>query len=398
MQFKTLNDFDLKGKTVLLRAGLNVPVQDGAVSDFTRIDRAKPTVEQLVASGARVLILSHFGRPKGQVVPELSMAFLAPVLSARWGIKVDFAENCIGEAVQRAKDKMQDGDVVLLENVRFHAEESVNDPDFAAALAAQGDIYINDAFSDAHRRHASTTGIAAYLPSGAGALMAAELNALSAVLEKPARPVAALVGGSKISTKLSLLHHMVEKMDFLVLGGGMANTFLFAQGANLGASLCETEMRGEALDIINKAKETGCEIILPIDCAVTEKLEQGASMDISPAENIPEGLSAVDIGPESIARTKEILARCHTVLWNGPMGVFEIPPFDTGTNALAQEVAALTQAQKCMSVAGGGDTVAALEQAGAADRFTYISTAGGAFLTWLEGKTLPGVAALQTAV
>jgi phosphoglycerate kinase len=394
MNFKSIRDFDLKGKRVLLRADLNVPVQNSRVSDTMRIDRLKPTIDELRSAGARILIVSHFGRPEGAQNPEMSLAFLTPVLEQRWNCDVRFAQNCIGPQAEQAVSALADGHVLLLENVRFHKGEEKNDPAFAAQLAALGDIYVNDAFSAAHRAHASTEGLAHLLPSAAGLLMEEELHALDRALGNPQKPVAAITGGSKISTKLKVLHNLVEKTDVLILGGGMANTFLYALGGNTGQSLCEKDMADEARRIAEKAKSRGCEIVLPVDSIAVRELKPGTEGKAVASREIPESLMAVDIGPQSIEMLKKKLRECKTVLWNGPMGVFEITPFDSGTNALAREVAALTLDGKIVSVAGGGDTVAALENAGVAEDFTYISTAGGAFLEWLEGKTLPGVAAL----
>ena len=392
--FKTLNDFDLKDKRVLLRADLNVPTQDGKVTDTTRIDRLKDTVDYLVKAGAKVIVLSHFGRPKGSVNPDYSLAFLPPVLKQQWGHDVAFASDCIGEPAAQAVATLSGGQIVLLENLRFHKGEEANDPAFIKELAKLGDIYINDAFSAAHRAHASTEGLAHILPTGAGFLMEAELNALQSALEAPQKPVAAIVGGAKISTKLSVLHNLVQKVDFLVLGGGMANTFLFAQGIEVGKSLCEKDMADEAKKIMDAADKAGCKIVLPSDRVTVTEFGENAPHEITPADKLPAEREAVDIGPQSIQDIGAILEDCKTVLWNGPMGVFEVKPFDSGTNALARKVADLTKAGKIVSVAGGGDTVSALENAGVTSDFTYISTAGGAFLEWMEGKVLPGVAAL----
>lgn len=395
MQFKTIKDIPLAGQRVLLRADLNVPKSGHTVTDATRIDRLKPTIDYLVAQKARVLILSHFGRPDGAQNPEMSLAFLAPVLEKRWGYPVRFSQDCIGATAQGLAQSLKDGEIALLENVRFHKEEEANDPAFAKTLSLLGDIYVNDAFSAAHRAHASTEGLAHHLPAVAGLLMAEELDALRAALIAPDRPVFAVVGGSKISTKLSVLHNMIEKVNYLALGGGMANTFLAAQGYSLGQSLCERDMLPQAQAILEKAKAIGCEIILPRDVVVVEELKENAPYKIVTVQNIPDTGRAVDIGPDSIGYITQIIASCKTVVWNGPMGVFEIKPFDTGTNAVARAVAAATQNGQCRSVAGGGDTVSALENAGTAGDFSYISTAGGAFLEWLEGKSLPGVQALS---
>ena len=395
MDFKCIKDIDVSGKRVLLRADLNVPAQRAKVTDATRIERLKPTIDYLRQAGAKTLILSHFGRPDGEQNPQMSLAFLVPALEEFWGAEVRFAQDCIGEKAISVIEAMNDGDVTLLENVRFHKGEKANDSEFVAQLAALGDIYVNDAFSAAHRAHASTEGLAHTLPAAAGLLMSAELNALDTALENPKQPVAAIVGGSKISTKLSVLNNIVYKTDYLILGGAMANTFLFATGADVGSSLCEQDMKDEALKIMDNAKQHGCEIILPIDSVVTTELKPGATSETVSSNAIPDGKMAIDVGPESVKAVEDVLEKCETLLWNGPMGVFEIKPFDKGTNALAQKAANLTKDGKLISIAGGGDTVAALENANVCDDFTYISTAGGAFLEWLEGKTLPGVAALE---
>lgn len=394
MPFKTLRDFDLKGKRVLLRADINVPAKDGKVTDTTRIDRLKPTIDFLTSKGAKTVILSHYGRPKGGFEAEFSQSFLAPVCAQSWGKNVAFAKDCIGDDAAKAVADLKDGDIVLLENLRFHKGEEKNDPAFIAELAKLGDIYVNDAFSAAHRAHASTEGLAHRMPTAAGFLMEAELNALSDALESPKKPVIAIVGGSKISTKLSVLDNLVKKVDYLFLGGGMANTFFVANGVEVGKSLCERDMMDEAKKIMATAEKAGCQIILPIDRVCVTKFGENAPFEIRNANEMPAEEEAVDVGPATIEALEDILSGCNTALWNGPMGVFEVKPFDKGTNDLARAVAALTKSGSLTSVAGGGDTVSALENAGAADQFTYISTAGGAFLEWLEGKELPGVAAL----
>ncbi len=395
MNFRSLRDLELTGKRVLLRADLNVPAQRGKVTDTTRIDRLKPTIDYLRQAGAKVLILSHFGRPEGEQNPEMSLAFLVQTLEACWGVSVGFVPVCIGEKAEKAAAALQDGEITLLENVRFHKGEKANDADFIAQLAALGDIYINDAFSAAHRAHASTEGLAHALPAAAGLLMEQELTALDLALGAPKRPVAAIAGGSKISSKINVLNNLVEKTDYLILGGGMANTFLNAQGADVGSSLCEHDMAEEARAIMRNAEEHGCKVILPIDCIVSSEIKHNAAYDIVPATSIPKDKMAIDIGPKSIANVSDILSTCKTLVWNGPMGVFEISPFDAGTNAVADNVAALTKSGALSSIAGGGDTIAALENAGVCGDFSYLSTAGGAFLEWLEGKTLPGIAALD---
>lgn len=397
MSFNTLKDMDLRGKTVLLRADLNVPAKDGQVTDTTRIDRLQPTIDYLKENGCKTLILSHFGRPKGERNAELSLSFLPPVLKQQWGVDVGFAEDCIGVPAQNAAASLNDGEFALLENLRFHAGEESNDSAFVRQLAALGDIFVHDAFSTSHRAHSSTEGLAHHLPSCAGFLMEAELTALSDALEAPERPVMAFVGGAKISTKLSVLKNMTQKVDYLFLGGGMANTFLYANGKSVGKSLCENDMADEARQIMDAAKENGCEIVLPTDLIVVKELSEDAPYETVDTDSVPADMMAVDNGPQTIAHIKEIMDQCKTVLWNGPLGVFEIKPFDTATNEVARYAAQLTSEGKLKTVAGGGDTVSALENAGAASGFSYISTAGGAFLEWLEGKNLPGVAALKNS-
>jgi phosphoglycerate kinase len=395
MNYKTIEDMDLNGKTVLLRGDLNVPAQDGKVTDTTRIDRLKGTVDYLVNNGAKVLVLSHFGRPKGEKNPEYSLEFLTPVLAGRWCHPVKFANDCIGEPAKKLAAELNPGEIGLLENVRFYKGEEKNDPEFVKQLAENGDIFVNDAFSAAHRAHASTEGLAHVLPVAAGLLMRDEIDALTKALEAPEKPVAAVVGGAKISTKLDVLNNISQKVDYLIIGGGMANTFAYAKGVEVGKSLCEKDMADEARKIMETAEKSGCKIILPVDRVIVSELKEGASYEISTSNNMPADKEAIDIGPQSIAEISGILENCKTVLWNGPMGVFEIKPFDKGTNEVAKKVAELTQAGRILSVAGGGDTVSALENAGVADKFSYISTAGGAFLEWMEGKVLPGVAALS---
>lgn len=394
MNFHALKNMNVTGKTVLLRADLNVPAENGVVTDTTRIDRLKPTIDFLTKNGARTLILSHFGRPKG-VTPEFSLKFMVPTIEKSWGVKMGFADDCIGIPAMTAKNSLQNGQVTLLENVRFHAEEEKNDKAFTQELAKLGDIYCNDAFSAAHRAHASTEGLAHFLPSCAGFLMEAELNALSAALENPERPVMAIVGGSKISTKISVLENLVKKVDYLFLGGGMANTFLYADGVEVGKSLCERDMVDEAKRIQAAAKSANCQILLPVDRVIVDKFGENAPHETVATTDMPADREAVDVGPQTIAMLAEKLSACKTVLWNGPLGVFEVKPFDNGTNGAAQAVATATQ-NGLVSVAGGGDTVSALEHAGCADKFTYVSSAGGAFLEWMEGKPLPGVEALSS--
>ncbi len=392
-QFKTLVDYDFSGKRVLVRADLNVPMQDGAVSDATRIERFAPTAAALAAKGAKVIVLSHFGRPKGRDASQ-SLAPLVALLAKAVGRPVAFADDCIGPTVEALVAKMKNGDVALLENLRFHKGEEKNDPAFVKALAALGDIYVNDAFSCAHRAHASTEGIAHVLPSAAGLSMQAELDALSKALDRPKRPVAAVIGGSKISTKLDLIGNLVSRVDILAIGGGMANTFLFAKGVSVGRSLCESDMAETARRIMADAETAGKQIVLPVDAVVAGALTDSAGAETVPIGRIPPDKMILDIGPLSVAETLRIFDGALTLVWNGPVGAFEHAPFDVGTTALARGVAERTKAGKLMSVAGGGDTVAALAKAGAVDAFSYVSTAGGAFLEWLEGKELPGVAAL----
>lgn len=393
--FKTIDDLDVAGKTVLVRGDLNVPVQDGKVSDTTRIDRLAPTLIELAKKGAKVVVASHFGRPKEGPDTKNSLRQVLPELSKAVGQEVAFATDCIGEPAKTAIAALKAGGILLLENTRFYKQEEKNDPEFAKALAANADLYVNDAFSSAHRAHASTEGVTKFLPSAAGRLMQAELDALTKALEKPEHPTWAVVGGAKISTKLDLLGNLVAKVDKLVLGGGMAYTFLYAKGIDIGGSLCEKEMAEQARAIAAKAEKAGCEIILPTDFVVTKEFKAHAASRVAPADGIAADEMGLDIGPATVEAIKAKLATAKTLVWNGPMGAFELAPFDTGTNTLAAAVAELTVAGKLLSVAGGGDTVSALAKAGVESKFTYISTAGGAFLEWLEGKELPGVAALK---
>lgn len=391
---KTLDDLAPKGKVVLLRADLNVPMQDGQVSDMTRITRLLPTLQELSRKGGKVVLLSHFGRPKGKDA-SLSLEPIGEALGRALGQKVGFVNDCIGDAPKTAIAKMKDGDVLLLENVRFYAEEEKDDKAFAAKLAALGDVFVNDAFSAAHRAHATTHGLATLLPAYAGRMMEAELQALHKALEHPERPVVAIVGGSKISTKLDLLNNLVGKIDVLVLGGGMANTFLSALGTPVGKSLCERDMKDQALKIIETARTRNCKIILPVDGVVAKEFKAGAASETVGVDNIGDDDMMLDLGKGSVAVIGDELRKAKTVLWNGPLGAFEIAPFDAGTTALAKIVADLTAQKKLISVAGGGDTVSALAHAGVVEKMTYVSTAGGAFLEWLEGKELPGVRALK---
>ncbi|OWU84726.1 phosphoglycerate kinase [Oceanicola sp. 22II-s10i] len=393
MGWKTLDEMDLAGKRVLCRVDINVPVDKGKVTDDTRIRRIVPTVLDILARGGKPVLIAHFDRPKGKVVPEMSLRVTLPALRAALGRSVTFVETL--EALEAGTEEQGEADVLLLENIRFHPGEEKNDPDFCARLAGLGDIYCNDAFSAAHRAHASTEGVARLLPSCAGRLMQAELEALEAALGTPKRPVVAVVGGAKVSTKLDLLGNLVEKVDHLVIGGGMANTFLAARGIDVGKSLCEHEMTETAEQIRLKALDLGCNIVLPSDVVVAREFKAGAENETVPATECPDDAMILDAGPEAVKRIEDLFAGAATVIWNGPLGAFEIEPFDTATNAAARAAALLTKAGKLISVAGGGDTVAALNKAGAAEAFTYVSTAGGAFLEWMEGKTLPGVAALE---
>lgn len=396
MAWKTLDDLDLNAKTVLTRVDINVPVENGKVTDTTRIDRIAPTIRDILAAGGKPVLLAHFGRPKGKVVPEMSLKPLVPVLEDAFGVPVRFADDCIGAPAKKAIGSLAAGEVLLLENTRFHAGEEKNDPMFAASLAALGEVYINDAFSAAHRAHGSTEGIAHLLPSGAGRLMQAELSALEAALGTPERPVCAVVGGAKVSSKLDLLGNLVRKVEYLIIGGGMANTFLVAKGIGVGKSLAEHDMAETALEILENADEVGCEIILPVDIVVAEEFRANAANQTLNPDDCPDNGMILDAGPETVALIGDVFEKCKTLIWNGPLGAFEIEPFDAATNAAAIKAVDLTKAGKLVSVAGGGDTVAALNKVNAADDFTYISTAGGAFLEWMEGKTLPGVAALQS--
>jgi len=396
-KFNTLDDLDVRGKRVLVRADLNTPMKDGAVTDKTRIERSLPTILELANARAQVIVMSHFGRPKGEVVPEMSLKPVAELLGQAAGHGIAFALDCIGEEAERVVAAESDGDIVVLENLRFHAEEEANDHDFAGKLAELGHLYVNDAFSCAHRAHASTTAIAALLPTAAGRLMQAELSALEGALELPEHPVGAVVGGAKVSTKMNILGNLVKRVDQLIIGGGMANTFIYAQGIDVGKSLCEIEMADQALTILAAAAEAGCEVVLPIDAVAASEFREGADISTVPLDAVPAEAMILDIGPASVADLVSRLGDLKTLVWNGPLGAFEVTPFDKGTNVVASEVARLTEAGALLSVAGGGDTIAALANAEAVDGFTYVSSAGGAFLEWLEGKELPGVTALQTA-
>jgi phosphoglycerate kinase len=393
-KLKTTSGLDVRGKRVLVRADLNVPTRGGRVTDATRLERLVPGLRDLMRRGARVIVLSHFGRPKGGPDKENSLAPVALELAKLIGQPVAVAADCIGEPAEKAIAAIRDGQIAVLENTRFHKGEEENDPAFAAALAKLGDLFVNDAFSAAHRAHASTEGIAHLLPAYAGPLMMEEIGALRAALEAPKRPTVAVVGGAKVSTKIPVLTNLVAKVDKLVIGGGMANTFFLAQGVEIGRSLAEPDLAKTALEIMAAAKDKGCEIVLPKDVVVAEKLEAGAPSRVVAVLKAPPDHMILDVGPKTIEHYKDVLGRCHTLLWNGPLGAFEIAPFGEGTFALAREAARLTKAGRLVSVAGGGDTVGALNAAGVTGDFTYVSTAGGAFLEWLEGRELPGVAAL----
>jgi phosphoglycerate kinase len=397
-KFRTLDDIDVQGKRVLLRADLNVPVKDGVVTDATRIERLAPTIKALIEKGAKVIVMSHFGRPQGQPDPAFSLRpLIAPLQKAIGHCDVAFAADCIGDEAKRVIMALRPGQVALLENLRFHKGEEANSPDFAQALAELGDFYVYDAFSAAHRAHASIAALAHLLPAAAGKLMEAELGALTAALETPSRPVVALVGGAKVSTKLDLLRFIVGKVDLLAIGGAMANTLLFAEGTGVGRSLCEREMADDARRLIALAGERNCRVILPEDAVAAPELASGIPTRVVPIEAVPGDMMILDIGPKTVERVAGALAEARTLVWNGPLGAFETPPFDQATVAVARKVAELTRGGRLLSVAGGGDTVAALAAAGVADRLSYVSTAGGAFLEWLEGRELPGVAALAAA-
>ncbi|WP_377840547.1 phosphoglycerate kinase [Bosea sp. UC22_33] len=394
--FRTLDDADLAGKRVLVRVDLNVPMEDGKVSDTTRIDRILPTIREIADKGGKVVLLAHFGRPKGRD-DKNSLRQVVPALTQALGRPVTFVEDCIGDDVAKALTAARNGDVLLLENTRFHAGDEKNDPEFVKALAANGDLYVNDAFSAAHRAHASTEGLAHVLPAYAGRTMQAELEALSAGLDNPARPVMAIVGGAKVSTKLDLLGNLVRKVDVLAIGGGMANTFLAARGINVGKSLCEHDLVGTAREIEEKAKAAGCEILLPVDALVAREFKAHPSYRVVPVGEVEADEMILDAGPLSIAEVVLRLEKVKTLVWNGPFGAFELPPFDTATVAVAKAAAKRVKAGQLVAVAGGGDTVAAMNHAGVADDLSYVSTAGGAFLEWMEGKALPGVEALRKA-
>jgi phosphoglycerate kinase len=393
--FKSLDDADVSGKRVLVRVDLNVPVQDGRVSDATRIDRVLPTIREIADKGGRVILLAHFGRPKGKPDPAQSLRPIGEALAEKLGKPVGFAEDCVGPVAEGIVANMANGDVLLLENTRFHAGEEQNDETFVSQLASLGDLYVNDAFSAAHRAHASTEGLAHHLPSYAGRTMQAELEALEKGLGRPEKPVIAIVGGAKVSTKIDLLQNLVAKVDCLVIGGGMANTFLAALGKDVGKSLCEHDLADTARTIMSAAEKAGCIVLLPVDAVVAREFKANPETQTVSVDAVPADSMILDVGPASTGQVQEWIDKSKTLIWNGPLGAFEIPPFDTATMAAARHAAARTRDGQLVSVAGGGDTVAALNAAGVADDLTYVSTAGGAFLEWMEGKPLPGVDALR---
>jgi phosphoglycerate kinase len=395
-KLRTTAGIDVRGKRVLVRADLNVPVHDGKVSDSTRLERLVPGLQDLARRGARVIVISHFGRPKGGPDPQFSLKPVADKLAELLGKRIAFAPDCIGEAAAKTVAALRDGDVAVLENLRFHAGEEKNDPAFARKLADLADLFVGDAFSTAHRAHASTEAITRLLPSYAGPLLMEEIEALRSVLDKPARPVAAIIGGAKVSTKIDVLTNLAAKVDKLIIGGAMANTFFLAEGVEIGKSLAEPDHTATALKVMHAAKARHCEVILPHDFAVARKLEAGAPSHVVVTLETPSDLMILDVGPKTVAHYADVLGRCQTLLWNGPLGAFEVAPFGEGTFALARAAAQLTKSGKLISVAGGGDTVAALNAAGVTADFTYVSTAGGAFLEWLEGRELPGIAALAS--
>ena len=396
MSFKTLDDLtDIAGKRALVRVDLNVPMDSGKVSDTTRIERVLPTIKELSGKGAKVILLAHFGRPKGTVVPEMSLEPVTAPLSELLNKTVAFAPNCIGPEAAERISMMSDGSVLLLENTRYHTGEEKNDPAFTSALAANGDIYVNDAFSAAHRAHSSTEGLARLMPAYAGRTMQAELDALASALSNPDRPVVAVVGGAKVSSKIDLLENLVSKVDKLVIGGGMANTFLAAKGFGVGKSLCEHDLADTARKIMTAAEEANCEILLPEDCVVADEFKAHADFVVTSEHDIPDNGMVLDAGPNTVQTIKNAFMQSKTLVWNGPLGAFELTPFDQATVETAQFAAELTRSGKLNSVAGGGDTVAALNHSDATADFSYVSTAGGAFLEWLEGKELPGVKALE---
>ena len=393
-RLKTTAGLDVRGKRVIVRADLNVPVKDGKVSDATRLERILPGLQDLAKRGARVVVISHFGRPKGGPDARYSLKVVADKLGELLARDVVFADDCVGEAAERAVAGLRPGGIAVLENLRFHRGEEQNDPALAKRLAALGDLYVNDAFSAAHRAHASTDAVTHLLPAYAGPLLMEEVQALVRVLESPERPTAAVIGGAKVSSKIDVLTHLADKVDRLIIGGAMANTFFLAEGVEIGRSLAEPDHTRTALQIMHAAKERHCEVILPHDFVVAPKLEAGAFARVVVTLETPSDLMILDVGPKTVAHYGEIISRSRTLLWNGPLGAFEVAPFGEGTFGLARQAASLTKSGKLVSVAGGGDTLAALNAAGVTDLFTYVSTAGGAFLEWLEGRELPGIAAL----
>ncbi len=395
MTIHSISEVAVAGKRLLIRADLNAPCKDGKVTDATRITRFAEGLRPLLDAGARAVVLSHFGRPKGNRLPEMSLAPIAPVLAEALGREVRFVDDCIGDEVEKAAAALKDGEVILCENLRFHPEEEANDPGFARKLARLGDLYVNDAFSCAHRAHASTSAIALILPAYSGPLMDEEIDALTNALETPKRPAVAVVGGAKVSSKIAVLKNLVNKVDHVIIGGGMANTFFFADGHNIGKSLCEEDQVETVREIQALAQKAGCELVLPVDIVYAFKFADNARSFITDVDQCPDDGIILDAGPKSVVRFRSVLARAHTILWNGPLGAFEMRPFDQATRQVALEAAELTRSGLVVSVAGGGDTVAALNMAGVAEDFTYVSSAGGAFLEWLEGKELPGLAALD---
>jgi phosphoglycerate kinase len=393
--FRTLDDADVSGKRVLLRVDLNVPTEKGRVTDTTRIERVAPTIEEIASKGGKVVLLAHFGRPKGARDETYSLRPVAAAVADVVKRPVAFATDCIGETAAAAIAKMKNGDILLLENTRFYKGEEKNDPALVEELAKLGDLYVNDAFSAAHRAHASTEGVAHKLPAYCGRAMQAELEALTIALGAPQRPVAAIVGGAKVSTKLELLGNLIKKVDVLIIGGGMANTFLFAEGKPVGTSLCEKDMADTARSIMAEARKGNCRIVLPVDATVAKELKAHVQARVIDVDHVAEDEMILDIGPKSVVAIEEILGQLKTLVWNGPFGAFETPPFEAATFAIAKTVGSLTRGGKLKAIAGGGDTVAALNEAGVADQFTYVSAAGGAFLEWMEGKALPGVEALR---
>ena len=393
-KFKTLDDFDPAGKRVMVRVDLNVPVKGGQVRDTTRIERVVPTIKELMEKKARVVVVSHFGRPRGKIVREMSLRVVLRSLQGMLGTQIAFADDCIGPPAALVVNRLRDGEVALLENLRFHGGEERDDPVFARALAANAQIYVNDAFAAVHRAHASVSAITQFLPAYAGRLMESEITTLTRVLDAPERPLTAIVGGAKISTKLELLKNLLHKVDKLAIGGAMANTFLYAVGLEIGESLAEHRMADTAKSIMEQAKARGCEIFLPVDAVVAAELRPDAPSQTVPITKVPPRTMILDIGPETVKEMEKRFSESRSLVWNGPLGAFETPPFDAGTVAVAKTIARVTKAGHLMSVAGGGDTVAALAKAGVMHDLTYVSTAGGAFLEWLEGKELPGIVAL----